>query len=429
LKDMSAVHFFSHPAFAIVERDDARDIVIFNADIIEKIVAGKTIIVGTSSPRREEMAVEFLRKALPQVHSDIRIETRSIRGNVEGRLKQLDEGHYDATILATAGLNRLLRSKTDAIVVRELLKDKRLMLLPLIECVPAPCQGAIVAEAHPENKEAVALLKMINDTALYNEMYREKSEAYQYGTGCLQRFGVTTIKTKYGDFLYAAGKKENGEIFRNWQGLPELPISRDRLFSTTDFMGNFFDYEIPDHQVIILRPVVYLSNYKAVLQQGILEIIQSKRIWTAGTKTWLELAKLGIWVEGCADSLGLEFLQPVLSMPILNTGQADVHILTHDKGAKYWAGKNWRTSATYSLEKKVNLEIEEQISRAGAIFWTSIHQYLQYRDILADDVIHLVSSGETASLLKEEGLDPVIFPNIKAFEQWRKSSILPQSAA
>lgn len=157
LKDMSAPHFFSHNAFAVVDRDDVRDVAIFNPDVIEKIKNGQTIIVGTCSPRREEMAVHFLKKALPQLGT-INIKTKPIRGNVEGRLKQLDDGLYDATILATAGLNRLLKySSTQTAVtnpgggltISDLLKHKLLMLLPLFECVPAPCQGAIVAEAHP----------------------------------------------------------------------------------------------------------------------------------------------------------------------------------------------------------------------------------------------------------------------------------------
>ena len=107
-KDMSAPHFFSHTAFAAIDRDDVRDVAIFREDILEKLATGKTILIGTCAPRREKMAIQFLNKALPQLHHEIKIETRPIRGNVEGRLQQLHDGKYDATILATAGLNRLI---------------------------------------------------------------------------------------------------------------------------------------------------------------------------------------------------------------------------------------------------------------------------------------------------------------------------------
>jgi hydroxymethylbilane synthase len=59
-----------------------------------------------------------LKKALPQLSTEIKIETKDIRGNVETRLRKLDSGEYDATILATAGLNRLLRSQEDADLIK-----------------------------------------------------------------------------------------------------------------------------------------------------------------------------------------------------------------------------------------------------------------------------------------------------------------------
>jgi porphobilinogen deaminase len=82
------------------------------------------------------------------------------------------------------------------------------MLLPLIECVPAPCQGAIVAEANPSNTKAVEILKAINDEQLFEDCYAEKKEAVKYGTGCIQKFGVTTLDTKNGKYLYAAGRMQ-----------------------------------------------------------------------------------------------------------------------------------------------------------------------------------------------------------------------------
>ncbi|HEX6845407.1 MAG TPA: hypothetical protein VF144_00445, partial [Chitinophagaceae bacterium] len=103
LKDMSSEHFFGANKFAIVGRDDTRDVAIFNNNIEEKIRRGETIIVGTCSPRREEMVTRFLKKALPQFDQEISIRTKDIRGNVETRLRKLSSGEYDATILATAG--------------------------------------------------------------------------------------------------------------------------------------------------------------------------------------------------------------------------------------------------------------------------------------------------------------------------------------
>ena len=156
LKDMSYEHFSGTNTFAVIEREDARDVALFRKETIEKLKAGIPIIIGTCSPRREEMAKGFLEKALP---FGAKVETRFIRGNVDTRLRKLDEGEYDGIILATAGLNRLLANGETAGLIRSLLQDKLLMLLPLVECVPAPCQGAIVAEAHPGNKLAQAIME------------------------------------------------------------------------------------------------------------------------------------------------------------------------------------------------------------------------------------------------------------------------------
>ena len=52
LKDMSSEHFLVQNKFAVVDRDDTRDVAIFNSDIEEKIKRGETIIIGTCSPRR-----------------------------------------------------------------------------------------------------------------------------------------------------------------------------------------------------------------------------------------------------------------------------------------------------------------------------------------------------------------------------------------
>src|SRR6185503_16723933 len=230
LKDMSGEHFFGSNKFAVVDRDDARDVVILSQTSTVKLEKGETLFIGTRPPRREEMAIGFLQKALPQLNSDLTIETKSIRGNVDTRLRKLDSGEYDGIILATAGLNRLLRSHDDASAIKDLLKDKKLVFLPLIECVPAPCQGAIVAECDPSNKNATEVLDIINDSNLMRACIREKKTAKQYGVGCLQKFGVTTINYGNREVMYAAGKDSEGKVFMQWTGLPELDIQDKNFF-------------------------------------------------------------------------------------------------------------------------------------------------------------------------------------------------------
>ncbi len=430
LKDMSSEHFFGTNKFAVVDRDDVRDIAIFRKAVEQKLKNGSTIIIGTCSPRREEMAIGFLQKALPQWNADFKVETKIIRGNVDTRLRKLDAGEYDGIILATAGLNRLLRDRTpsaakspDGGSVKELLKNKKLMLLPLIECVPAPCQGAIVAEANPLNKKAVEILNTINDTKLLETCTQEKKAAIQYGAGCLQRFGVATISYGTNEIIYAAGKDSNEISFSKWTGLPELNTTNKNFFSTTDFMGSFFEYQYNREPTTINAAIVYVANYKAVEKEEVIQQLQTRQVWAAGTKTWFELAKKGIWVEGSADAFGLEFLITPWQMPLFNISKDKVAVVTNNSSAHSWKEKGWKTYGTYETQEKQVPGIQEQIQEADIIFWTSYRQYTQYKSVLKENIQHVCPYGETAEQFKAAGINPVIFPNIKAFQQWRQTSI------
>ncbi|MFO0451269.1 MAG: hypothetical protein ACK52I_21880, partial [Pseudomonadota bacterium] len=427
LKDMSALHFFSHPAFAIVDREDVRDVAIFNPDIIEKIKSGETLIIGTCAPRRESMAIHFLKKALPQLHQEIRIEIKPIRGNVEGRLLQLHEGKYDGTILATAGLNRLLIAEAEkglekeAHSVTQLLKQKRLMFLPLIECVPAPCQGAIVAEANPANQETVDLLKKITIASIMDEVYAEKKKAYAYGTGCLQKFGVVTLRTPHGNYMYASGEDVKGNHFTEWNPLPDISLAPEEIFSSTDQMSAFFTYDWLEEKIEIAEPLVFVANYKALIQPGIADLLSHKQVWASGTKTWYELAKMGVWVQGSADALGFEQWLPMLTMPLIQKSADDICVLTHHKAAERWRIKGKKAVSNYRLVPQLTEEMKNKITKAKGIFWSSYAQFDMYGQYAASDAVHICAGGETAQLLRQHGIEPIIFPTIKSFDVWRKS--------
>ena len=428
LKDMSSDHFFGTNKFAVVDRDDTRDVAIFGKEIEKKLMNGDKIIIGTCSPRREEMAIGFLQNALPQWNKAFKVATKTIRGNVDTRLRKLDAGEYDGIILATAGLNRLLSSPSAVEnpaggYTKQLLKDKKLMLLPLIECVPAPCQGAIVAEATPANKKAVDILNTINDNKLMQTCIQEKQTAIQYGAGCLQRFGVTSISYGNNNILYAAGKDCKNISFSKWTGLPELNSINKNIFSTTDFMGNFFQYVYNKESKTINEAIVYVANYKASEKEEVIEQLQTKQVWTAGTKTWLELAKKRIWVQGSADAFGLDFLITPWQMPLFNISKDEVAVVTNNSSAITWQAKGWKVYGTYSTLEKQEPGIEDQIKQADIIFWTSYRQYVQYKNVVKENTVHVCPYGETAEQFKAAGIEPVVFPNIKAFQQWRQTSI------
>jgi hydroxymethylbilane synthase len=100
----------------------------------------KNAVVGTSSLRRASQILA--------VRPDIQI--KPFRGNVQTRLRKLEEGQADATILAVAGLNRLGLS--------DLIKS----VIPQVIMTPAVAQGAIGVECSAGNQSIIELLSHIN---------------------------------------------------------------------------------------------------------------------------------------------------------------------------------------------------------------------------------------------------------------------------
>ncbi|MBN8667067.1 MAG: hypothetical protein J0M30_06135 [Chitinophagales bacterium] len=422
LKDMSSAHFFGDHHFAVVDREDTHDIALLRSGWEEKVSRGEPITIGTCSPRREEMALDFLQKALPQQSLPVQIKSKPIRGNVETRLRKLHLGEFDGTILAAAGLNRLWPEIEEAMKQYGFIR----IVLPLLDCVPAPCQGAIVVEALPNADNASGLLEAINDEQIWEDAVREKMTGLRYGQGCLQRFGVTTIYYNGEKTTYAAGRDESGMAFSHFSNLPDPDWKGKTIFSSTDHMRSFYDYSFFPAPDLIKEPVVYVANYKSLSDprhgEDWVNLLSHKRVWAAGSKTWFELAGKGIQVEGCADALGLESLIPLWEKPVLQIKKENVLVLTHAKAAGLWKEKGWKTAITHQLIPRYVPELAQAIREADVVFWTSKGQYEIYQRELKPGVIHACPFGETAQQLKQAGLAPVVFPTIKSFIQWRRSS-------
>ena len=125
---------------AICEREDPRDALVSNHYLaLEGLPGGARI--GTSSLRREAQLRE--RDALLQV--------LPLRGNVDTRLRKLDEGRYDAIVVAAAGLKRLGFAGRIA------------SYLDPEQCLPAPGQGAIAVECRADRNDVVAALARLAD--------------------------------------------------------------------------------------------------------------------------------------------------------------------------------------------------------------------------------------------------------------------------
>src|ERR1700677_1038862 len=143
---------------AIPEREDPRDALIGRA--VEDLPQGAR--VGTGSLRRSAQ----LRARRP----DLQIE--DIRGNVDTRLRKLDEGRYDAIVLASAGLRRLGLEHRITEVFN-----------PSVMC-PAVGQGALAVETRDDGGEAFRIAKRLEHAASRIAVTAERAVLGALGGGC-----------------------------------------------------------------------------------------------------------------------------------------------------------------------------------------------------------------------------------------------------
>ena len=142
---------------AVRPRGDVRDRII-GAESIDRLEHGA--VVGTSSPRR---AAQLLR-----LRPDLKIEP--IRGNVETRLKKVESGDYDATLLASAGLKRLEIEAGAAI--------------PTEVMLPAPGQAVIGMECRTNDTRTQSVLSTVSNDITFHCVAAERAFTRALGGTC-----------------------------------------------------------------------------------------------------------------------------------------------------------------------------------------------------------------------------------------------------
>jgi len=160
---------------AILMREDARDVLISSSGAgLSDLAAGAS--VGTSSPRR--------RSQILALRPDLLV--RSIRGNVETRIRKVREGQYEAAVLAAAGVLRLGLAEHIA------------EWFPLDEMLPAPGQGALAVQCREEDKQVLDLLRPLISKPIQAAVTAERAFLSQLGGGCLLPVGAYA-ETQKGD--------------------------------------------------------------------------------------------------------------------------------------------------------------------------------------------------------------------------------------
>ena len=152
LKDLPAFETEGLITDTFLERNDAKEILISKNKKKLKELDLKSV-VGTSSYRREFQ----IKKIRPDINCKL------IRGNVDTRLKKLNEGQYDAIILSLAGIKYLkLENEISEIFSTE-------------EIIPSAGQGIIALQCRKNDDRIISLLQKINHDETYKRAHAERN--------------------------------------------------------------------------------------------------------------------------------------------------------------------------------------------------------------------------------------------------------------
>lgn len=196
LKDLPTILPDGLSIAAICEREDARDALVLRAGSANGSLLSlpQGAIVGTSSQRRLAQ--------LKALRSDVVV--RDLRGNVDTRIRKLDEGQYDAVILASAGLVRLG------------LQERISARIAVSEMLPAVGQGAIAIETRIDNEFAVGSVSPLDHGETRLACLAERAFLRGLGGGC--QLPIAAHAVIDGERLHLDGlvaKPDGSEILRD----------------------------------------------------------------------------------------------------------------------------------------------------------------------------------------------------------------------
>ncbi len=157
---------------AVTSREDVRDCLVSRSGgSLSDLADGA--LVGTSSLRRSAQ--------LAAIRPDL--EIRSIRGNVDTRIRKVQEGEYDAALLAAAGIRRLGLEHA----VSEWLSPETML--------PAPGQGALAVQCRADDAAMREVLADLDDRATRAETTAERAFLEALGGGCAAPVAALAIVT------------------------------------------------------------------------------------------------------------------------------------------------------------------------------------------------------------------------------------------
>jgi hydroxymethylbilane synthase len=190
---------------AFLERADPRDALLSSSGLgLGQLPPGA--VVGTTSLRRQALVASL--------RPDLRLA--DLRGNVDTRISRLQEGKYDAIILALAGLTRLGRAAevTEALETRVFL--------------PAPGQGAIAIECRADDPATSDALRPLHHEPTARRIAAERAFLHAFQGGCNVPLGAHAVEEGPGLYLRAFVSRPDGSRMVRAEGRGDDPTALGR---------------------------------------------------------------------------------------------------------------------------------------------------------------------------------------------------------
>ncbi len=174
LKDLPTTITKGLAISAIPQREQVHDVIVATNDMTSIQDLSKGAAIGTSSVRR----VTQLKLIRPD------LDCRPLRGNIETRIRKVQEAELDAIVIAQAGLNRLG------------LSDCISLVLPPEDFIPAPGQGALAIQTREDNVELCELVRKLDDPNARITTQTERQILAGLHGGCSIPLGVFSFIEK-----------------------------------------------------------------------------------------------------------------------------------------------------------------------------------------------------------------------------------------
>jgi len=423
---------------ATLPRADARDLLLAPESRWPEIERTGAMSILTSSPRRSYNLNSFFRTALPAELRELKFI--DVRGNVPTRVRKLLQPDADGLIVAKAAIDRLLEAQQDEFSatqaeLRSALSQCRWMVLPLSANPSAPAQGALAIEIARSRPELRELLAPLNCADTFTSVAQEREILRGYGGGCHQKIGVSVLRRPCGEITFLRGVTDDGRTLDSCSlqsSKPRPPkVPKEQLWPLKSSDADWFTRErisvgnslSPWERVRVRASVpdqdstpspqpspkgrggqeplaLWVAKAEALPNDWTVE--PGQIVWASGVQTWKRLAQRGVWVNGCAESLG-EHESPHIET--LVGGELSWQKLTHADGC---ADGAMPTVATYRLvPKNGHLNLEGRTH----FFWKSgsSFEYALSLNPWLKQMTHFCGPGNTQRILLRNGVQPHIF--------------------